>query len=641
MDILGPLAIIFFLLILVRTSNIIGRVNKLERRIEVLEREGIAKTVAVQEKPLDAPDAQLISLPIQKGETEPLVEKTPGAPVSMENLFGGNMVTKIGVIALLFGIGFLFQYAYVNEWLGPTGWVMLGIFAGIVLLSLGEYFHGKYRVYGQTLTGGGIGVLYLSLYVSFALYHLVGQFPAFFLMIGVTVMSGILAIRYDAFVLAMVGIIGGFLTPLLISTGENNLAGLFTYIAVLDIGILSVSIFKQWRELNFVGLMGTFLVFLEWLTRFYTHTQLGQTEFFATVFFVIFSLSTIVYLLFRTAPIASLDMLMMVLAPTAYTIISYNLLNRDYHAYMGFFALALAVWYFLLAFLGYQINKSDKNLVNGLLLIALIFVTVAVPLQLEQSWITMMWGLEAFVLLVMGLLAVNYHLRIFSLIVLILTVLRLFAFETGISNLADYTVIFNKRFFIFLFIVLVMSAMAFAYRRLQKDQASPDFSFGKILFAVSQLLLFIILNAEILTYWDRESLIVSNKIRDRVKQESFMQNNRQPANNYAYLGSVQGSTQQDRDVFATIANKRNISLSVFWTLYGVLALALGIALKNKYMRLAAIGLFGLVILKVFLVDMGSLTGFYRITSFIGLGITLIIVGFVYQRFKAQIYEFIA
>ncbi len=640
MDFFGFIAIVFSLIVLVRTSNVIGRVNKLERKIEMLERESAAGTVVPQEKPLDATQMPSISVPVSKIESAASVSETISKPISMEHLFGGNIVTKIGIIALLFGFGFLFKYAYDNAWIGPIGVTMLGILVGIIFLVAGEYFHGKYRVYAQTLTGGGIGVLYLSLFAAFALYHLVGQLPVFFLIIGITAMSGILAIRYDALALAVVGIIGGFLTPFLVSTGNNNLAGLFTYIAVLDIGILAIAIFKQWRELNLVGLVGTFLVFLAWFMRFYTHDQLGQTQFFITVFFVIFSLSTIVYLLFRTLPIVSLDMLMMVGVPTAYALVSYNLLDRDYHAYMGFFAVALALWYFLLAFLGYQINRSDKNLVNGLLLVALIFVTVAVPLQLEQSWITMIWALEACALLVIGLLAAQYHLRLFALIVIALTVVRLFMFELSVGNLIDYTVIFNKRFFIFLAVVLVMSAMALAYRLLRKDQASPDFSFGKALFAVSQLLLFIILTMEILTYWDRESLLLSNEIRDRAKQETFIQNNRQPAYTYGYPGSVQGSTQQDRDAFAAIGNKRNISLSVFWVLYGVLALALGIALKNKYMRMAAIGLFGLVILKVFLVDMGSLTGFYRITSFIGLGVILIIVGFVYQRFKAQIYEFI-
>ncbi len=638
MEIFVFLAIICAVIAIVKVFGVRERVNSLEQRIEKFERGDFVKAVPTQERPqvvAETPYNGDIGVP--QAEPAPWVLGNVSQPISIERMFGGNILTKIGIVALLFGFGFLFKYAFDNDWIGPIGVTMLGIFVGIILLGLGEYFHKKYRIYGQTLTGGGIGVLYLSLFASFSLYHLVGQYSAFFLMILVTVMSGILAVRYDALALAMAGIVGGFLTPFLVSTGQNNLVGLFTYIIILNVGILAISIFKQWRELNFAGLVGTFLVFIAWALRFYTPAQLWQTEFFITAFFIIFSLSTIIYLLFRTAPIVSSDMLMMVGVPTVYALVSYSLLNPDYHQYMGFFALILAMWYFMLAFLGYHINKSDKNLVNGLGLVALIFVTVAVPLQLEQSWITMMWGLEALVLLVIGILAAHYYLRVFAHVVLAFTILRLFLFEWGTGNLADYTVIFNKRFFIFFVVVLIMSAMAFLYRKLRTDSSNPDFLARKILFPLSQLLLFIILNVEVLTYWDKQMLVLNNQIHDRQKQETFVQNNNQYPYNNAYYGNY---TPQEKEQIASLRNKTNISLSVFWVLYGISALTLGVALKNRYIRLAAIGLFGLVILKVFFVDMGSLSGFYRITSFIGLGVILIIVGFIYQRYKEKIYAFI-
>lgn len=620
-----------------RLTDLEIRVSRLERGgAGVSVQEGIApqgetkKEEGVMPQPASAP------VPATEWIEESLSKQAE--PASMESHLGGNILTRVGIVALIFGLGFLFQYAYVNEWLGPTGWVVLGVIAGILLLSLGEYFHARYTLYAQALTGGGIGVLYLSIFAAYSLYSLISVFPAYAFMTLITVTGVVVAIRYNSLPLALIGIAGGFLTPILISTGKNNLAALFTYIAILDIGILAVSIFKQWRELNLAGLIGTFVIFMAWFDKFYTKDQLWQTEFFITAFFIIFSLSTIIYLVFRTAPVVTLDMLMMIGVPTVYFGVSWSLLDRDYHDFIGFFALALAVWYFILTYFGYQINKSDKNLVNSLGFIALVFVTIAVPLQISGEWITMTWALESLVLLTVGLLARNFHMRFFALLLLVLVGMRLLVYEFSTGNLLDYTILFNKRMFIFLLVVVLLSVMAYLYKRFLKDSVSQDKNAGAALLWCSQLILFFILNAELMTYWDKETWRLEQQIGNRARQETFVQNNQPHMLGVSAYSSTY--TAQDRENLAAIKNRQNISLSIFWAVYGIIALAAGIALKQRYARMAAISLFGLVILKVFIVDMSTLTGFYRISSFIGLGVILITVGYVYQRNKEKILAFI-
>jgi uncharacterized membrane protein len=164
---------------------------------------------------------------------------------------GGKIFTGIGAIAVTLGIGFFFRYAFENNLITETMRVVLGIIGGIVLLLIGEFTRRRFPSYSQILTGGGLGILYLSIYAAFNNYQLVSQPVAFLGMIIVTVAGVFLAIRYDSILLAGFAQIGGFITPFVLSSGEGNAHALFLYIAVLDVGILAIARWKLWRLLTF------------------------------------------------------------------------------------------------------------------------------------------------------------------------------------------------------------------------------------------------------------------------------------------------------------------------------------------------------------------------------------------------------
>ena len=183
----------------------------------------------------------------------------------LESIVGGSWFNWIGIIAVTFGVAFFLKYAFDKQWIGPAGRVSLAALVGIGLLYLGERLRRRgLRSYAYVISGGGVLILYLSIFAAYNFYHLIGQPTAFVLMAAVTTTAVLLSVRLNALPVAFLGLVGGFLTPLLLSTGVDNQVGLFTYIALLDAGVLAVAYFKRWRSLDFASFAGTVAMTLGW-----------------------------------------------------------------------------------------------------------------------------------------------------------------------------------------------------------------------------------------------------------------------------------------------------------------------------------------------------------------------------------------
>src|SRR5262249_8861207 len=176
-----------------------------------------------------------------------------------ESLIGGRLLNWIGALAIIIGIGFFLGYGYQNNWITPALLVGMGAIAGIALLAGGDLsFRKGYRIFSQGLIGAGISILYLSVYASFNYFHLEGQATGFLMMCSVTVLTFVQAFRFNSLSVSLLGWAGGFLTPALVSTGQANELALFTYIALLDAGLLAIVAFKgNWIILQPLTLAGT------------------------------------------------------------------------------------------------------------------------------------------------------------------------------------------------------------------------------------------------------------------------------------------------------------------------------------------------------------------------------------------------
>ncbi|MCH7605024.1 DUF2339 domain-containing protein, partial [Patescibacteria group bacterium] len=195
--------------ILQKLQQIEAKIDAQHKRLRSLEErvfQGVETPIAKEAPPLPPSPLE------RKVVLSPEIKK-PAQEKDWESILGGNWMVKIGIAAVTLGVGFFLKLAFDNDWIGPTGRIILGIAGGFVLMGLGEYWKKKYAHYAQILTGGGIIILYVTIYAAHTLYELLGPFSAFGFMALVTVTSGLLAIRYNQATVAVIGILGGFMTP--------------------------------------------------------------------------------------------------------------------------------------------------------------------------------------------------------------------------------------------------------------------------------------------------------------------------------------------------------------------------------------------------------------------------------------------
>jgi hypothetical protein len=209
---------------------------------------------------------------------------------SLESRIGSHWFNGIGIVAVLIGMAWFLKLAVDNHWVGPLGRVLIGLVTGAGIIAWSERFHYRgYVGFAYSLKAVGSGILYLSRWAGFSLFHLVPSGVAFAAMILVTAFNGFLSWVQDAELLAVYAIIGGLSTPLLLSTGENHEVTLFSYLLVLDVAVLVLVALRPWSRLLFGAFVGTVLFFAGWWFEYYSDAESVGTAFFLGCFFLIFA----------------------------------------------------------------------------------------------------------------------------------------------------------------------------------------------------------------------------------------------------------------------------------------------------------------------------------------------------------------
>ncbi len=317
-----------------------------------------------------------------------------------EWLVGGNWLARIGVVALIFGVAFFISLAIDRGWLGEVERVVLGLAGGLVLLGAGEFWRRRYGVWAQTVTGGGLAILYLSVYGAFALYELISPLTAFAGFSVITLAGALLSLRHEAMAVAVFSIFGGFATPLLLQERLPDQRLLLAYVLVLDVGVLALASFRNWRWFTLLALVGSLVLFAFWYQEL--EPTVGLAQIGITAIFLVFAAATVVFHLLRQQAANVGDLLLITLNAAAYYGISYTLMNDEYRPWMGGFTAALAAFYVLAAASFRKRGEAQKNLMLFSAGLAVVFAVLAVPIQLGGPWISVAWGLEALVLVWMS-----------------------------------------------------------------------------------------------------------------------------------------------------------------------------------------------------------------------------------------------
>lgn len=386
--------------------------------------------------PVAAPSRYTVASPTEcVAPSRPAPPHPPTEPSPLQRLFtsalgwitGGNPVLKIGLVVLFFGVAFLLKYAAQRNMLPlelRMGGAALG---GIGLLVLGWRLRRTHPGYGLGLEGGGIGILYLVVFAAAKLYGMLPMPLALGIMVGLVAFSGLLAVLQDAKGLAIFGSAGGFLAPVLMSTGSGSHVLLFSYYALLNSGLLGIAWFKAWRELNLVGFVFTFGLVSLWGISAYTPAHFATTEPFLLLFFVMYC--TIAVLFAHRQPLQLRGFidgpLVFGLPIVASSLQAY--LVQDFRYGMALSALGLGSWYIGLArLLWNRFSDGMRLLCEAFLALGVVFASLAIPLGLDPHWTTAAWALEGAAMIWVGVRQQRTGARIFGLLLQLGAVLAFF-----------------------------------------------------------------------------------------------------------------------------------------------------------------------------------------------------------------------
>jgi len=540
-----------------------------------------------------------------------------------EQILGGNWLARIGVLALIIGAGFFLKFAFDKQWLGPTGRVILGIVAGLAMLGGGHYWRKRYPTFAQALSGGGIALLYLSIFAAFAMFNLIGFYLAVGLLLLVSIASAVLALRYNSMALAIIGIIGAFIAPFILTVSATGVPGatstvqagqsfwLLVYIMVVDLGVLWLSTFRNWRWFTLLALAGSLAVFGVWHDRFGDQVSLLTSQGSLTLIFLIFVGATTLYHIVWRRASQEFDYALMVINAVSYLGISFGLMWADLRVWMGGFSLLLALFYGGLAYISVRRGVENVRLGFFALGIALVFFTVAIPVQLgDKAWTTIAWAAEGTILMWLSFRLRMPQLRGFSYAVFTAVAIRLLFFDTTV-DLRTFTPVLNERFLAFAVSIAALYLTGYLLRRERKSLwvwEESAWSVYPIFLVAANFFSVWLLSAEVWGYFSKELAALA-------REDVWI-------------------------VGGALRSARNLSLTALWAFYAVALLVVGIFRQLRPLRLAGLGLLAIPIVKVFVYDVFALEQVYRIIAFVGLGLLLLISGYLYQRYSEAIKGFI-
>ena len=318
-------------------------------------------------------------------------------------LLGGNTVVRVGLLVLFFGFAFLARYA-VEHSLLPVELRVAGVaLGGVALLLTGWRLREKRRGYAMSMQGGGVAVLYLTAFAAMRLWGLLPPGMAFVLLLVMVALAALLAVLQNAPALAVIGTAGGFLAPILASTGQGDHVSLFAYYTVLNLGVLGIAWKKAWRALNLTGFLFTFSIALAWGARDYRPEHFASTEPFLIGFFLMYVAAAVLYA-WRQAPRLGhyVDGGLVFGTPVVAFGLQAALCQHIEYA-MAWSALAVGGFYVLLArWLLSQGRDSLRLLIESFLALGVAFLTLAIPLALDGRWTSAAWAMEGAALLWVG-----------------------------------------------------------------------------------------------------------------------------------------------------------------------------------------------------------------------------------------------
>ena len=428
----------------------------------ILQKENTEKIVfnsptAFKEKP------KVVS---EKSWFEKFKENNP----DLEKFIGENLINKIGILILVLGISFFVKYAIDKNWINETARVAIGILSGTLVMGIAHKLKKNYIAFSSVIVAGAISIYYFTIAIAFHDYHIFSQTGAFAIMVVITAFSAFVSINYNRQELAVLSLIGGFAVPFMVSTGQGNYAILFTYIAILNIGILAMAYYKKWNLVTILSFVFTTLLFLSW-----SFAEMSKENFphqgafvFATLFYFIFSITVVINNVRNKGVFSTIEYFIITGNTFIYFGIGLAIIEDSKLDLKGLFTLSLAIYNFIYTAILFKKFGLEKNAVYLLIALVLTFVTLTIPIQFEGNHITLFWACEAVMLF---WLSQKSKISLFKLSAVAVQFLMLFSliidwFQTYDSIEVTLNVVFNK---IFITGIVALGSIVATYFVLNKE----------------------------------------------------------------------------------------------------------------------------------------------------------------------------
>jgi uncharacterized membrane protein len=656
----------------------------------------LESTRSAFEDSLTAAPKQAVQKPAEVVASMPFIPPMPPPPPfataiaarppakNLEERLGSQVFNAVGIFALIFGAAYGLKLAIEHGVIGPIGRVLIGLGVGAGLILWSERFRRKgYAAFSYSLKGVGSAILYLSLWAAFHLYGLLPAGVALTAMIIVAAWNAFMAWSQDSELLAVYALVGGFLTPALLSSGGDHETFLFTYIVAIDLGVVLLVRFKSWLRLLAICFPVTVLYFIGWYSTFFHRSarydadfvhaawesQSTETALFAIVFAGLFCLVSMRgWLREREAPAkrttATLTSVLLPLANGVFLACALYSVCEDsgLHDALAWVAVALAAVY-----LGLMRLQQTAVARAVHLAIAVILLTIAIPLKASGHTLTTAWLVEGIILFWLSTRFTAAETQAAA----ILRGLSISGYALGISSLCFHWTFFPPApgsFFnanlasAFIAVASLGGAIVIAHGTSVGDRdvrrrIIPQFLMA--LLAIDLVALVLAGNEILGPSGLRRAAFAHVEFADALVGLAVLAGAVYAAYRLAgtdrrgreRLLACSGLTLVLFNLTAIIAMVREISAlftatgvpgvdaglrqslstSAFLMLYGAGLLALGFWRRVAFIRWQALALLVFTIGKVFLYDTGGLSQGYRVASFIALGALLMAVSFAYQK----------
>ena len=341
----------------------------------------------------------------------------------MQWLIKGNPVAKIAIVILFFGLSYLLKYSIDHELLSPEIRLLGSLAIGVALFGIGWKLRLKNALFALILQGGAIGTFYLTFFAAFKLYEMIPLLLAFALLIIVCASSILFAVLQKEISLAILASVGGYLAPILLSTGSGNHIALFSYYLLLSSAILIISIWQSWRILNLLGFAFTFIVAALWGYRSFQAEFYVECQLFILANMLIYGVLAVL-LSVRSLKTEKLQHVIDLTLLFSVPLLGFGLqyaITKQWEFGPAIAALGFGLFYLIGAFIVLRIwQKTVKQLALYGLAIGLGFSTLAVPLALSLNWTALVWIFEGTALCWVALSQKQYRFALFAAFITLL-----------------------------------------------------------------------------------------------------------------------------------------------------------------------------------------------------------------------------